>query len=85
MYEEAKRVVPYDYNFGSIETSDQKVSPEDGSAGGTFKISVSRAFGSVYARAVALDSGLWGGSRALMARVPIDGLIRLLSPNWMEK
>lgn len=46
-----------------------------------FRISVSRAFGSIYAQAEPLDAS---GRHAFMARIKDEDLIPLVSPNWME-
>lgn len=53
--------------------------------GETFNVSVSRAFGFIYARAVSLGKGRMRRGQATMARTRDEDLIPLLSPNWMEK
>lgn len=53
--------------------------------GGTFCVTVSRAFGFIYARAVSLGTGRMRRGQATMARARDEDLIPLLSPNWMEK
>ncbi|CAN0143774.1 unnamed protein product [Ectocarpus sp. 12 AP-2014] len=50
-----------------------------------FCVTVSRAFGSIYARAVALGTGSIRKGQAVTARAKDEDLIPLLSPNWMEK
>lgn len=50
-----------------------------------FSITLSRAFGSVYARAVSLGTGRIRKGHTIMARTKEEDLIPLLSPNWMEK
>lgn len=58
------------------------------SFGATFHVSVSRAYGSVHVRAEPVGGRGTSGQRAAMtlrAKVQNDDLIRLLSPNWMEK
>ncbi|CAM9558534.1 unnamed protein product, partial [Ectocarpus sp. 13 AM-2016] len=50
-----------------------------------FCVTVSRAFGSIYARAVALGTGSMRKGQAVTARSKDEDLIPLLSPNWMEK
>ncbi|CAB1096739.1 unnamed protein product [Ectocarpus sp. CCAP 1310/34] len=50
-----------------------------------FCVTVSRAFGSIYARAVALGTGSMRKGQAVAARTKDEDLIPLLSPNWMEK
>ncbi|CBJ33086.1 expressed unknown protein [Ectocarpus siliculosus] len=50
-----------------------------------FGVTVSRAFGSIYARAVVLGTGSMRKGQAVTARTKDEDLIPLLSPNWMEK
>ncbi|CAN0512508.1 unnamed protein product, partial [Ectocarpus sp. 12 AP-2014] len=50
-----------------------------------FCVTVSRAFGSIYTRAVALGTGSMRKGHAVTARSKDEDLIPLLSPNWMEK
>lgn len=57
-------------------------SDEDGDR---FCITLSRAFGSIYAQAVSLGTGRIPRGHTVMARTKEEDLIPLLSPNWMEK
>lgn len=50
-----------------------------------FCVTVSRAFGSVYARAVSLGTGRMRKGQAVMTRTQEEDLIPFLSSNWMEK
>ncbi|CAM9445389.1 unnamed protein product, partial [Ectocarpus sp. 8 AP-2014] len=50
-----------------------------------FCVTVSRAFGSIYARAVVLGTGSMRKGQAVTARTKDEDLIPLLSSNWMEK
>lgn len=52
--------------------------------GANFRVSVSRAFGSIYVRAVPQDGTEETRGHALVARAKDEDLITLLSPNWME-
>ncbi|CAM9153732.1 unnamed protein product, partial [Hapterophycus canaliculatus] len=56
-----------------------------GEDGERFHITLSRAFGSIYARAVSLGTGSIRRGHTVMARTRDEDLIPLLSPNWMEK
>lgn len=49
-----------------------------------FRVSVSRAFGSIYVRARPLVGQRATRSNAVMARIKDEDLIPLVSPNWME-
>lgn len=57
--------------------------PEDG--GDRFCVTISRAFGSIYARAVSLGTGRLRRGLVVIARTRDEELIPLLAPNWMEK
>lgn len=48
-------------------------------------MTVSRVFGSVYARAVSFGTGGMRRGQAVMTRAREEDLIPLLSSNWMEK
>ncbi|CAM9094247.1 unnamed protein product [Laminaria digitata] len=49
-----------------------------------FRVTVSRAFGSIYVRAGPLDAQRPTRRHAMMARIKDEDLIPLISPNWME-
>lgn len=49
-----------------------------------FRVSVSRAFGSIYVRAGPLDEQRPTRRHEMMARIKDEDLIPLVSPNWME-
>ena len=53
--------------------------------GDRFGVTISRAFGSIYARAVSLGTGRLRRGLAVIARTRDEELIPLLAPNWMEK
>ncbi|CAM9831136.1 unnamed protein product [Scytosiphon promiscuus] len=57
----------------------------DEMGGDTFCVTLSRAFGSVYARAVSLGTGRMSRGHTMIARTRDEDMISLLSPNWMEK
>lgn len=61
-------------------TEQQGVRPRDNN----FRVSVSRAFGSIYVWARPLDVQREIRRTAVMARLQEEDLIPLVSPNWME-
>lgn len=59
--------------------------PKPPGDGARFSVTVSRAFGWIYARTVSLGTGRMRRGLVYMARTRDQDLIQLLSPNWMEK